>query len=253
MKRLGLLLLTGSLLVGQIIIAQTKQLVQIDSKQTKEVINLKYNNKNQLVYFDEKGVATYKEFTFKYDKSTNILTECTMNQDRGELIINYKYTYNGNTVTEEATSSGKQIKEKKIVDILDIHIDNKGRLTKTVFEDGKPWEQFDYDDNDNLVSYAQNSALDNGKKIVVSKYNNDKSAFLSIESIPAWFWGWHINSMKWSSNFIGKNNPNEIATEDPRFGSDTIEITYEYDTDGYPVKQFYNGELVREFTYKITK
>lgn len=250
MKRFILTSLIGILSAGFTLYAQSKQLIQINSVKTKEIVDLKYNNKKQLTYFVEKGVVTFREFTFKYDKITNLLSECIMNQDRGELITNSRYTYNDGYIAEEVASSGKQVKEKKVTDHLQIHIDHKGRLTKTVFEDGKPWEEFVYDENNNLVTYTQYGATNEGSKITIFKFNNDKSAFLNIESIPAWFWAWHVNSMRWCGDFIGKNNPSGFTTEDPRYGTDTIEVTYEYDTDGYPVKQFYNGELVREMIYK---
>ncbi len=245
MKRFILTSLIGILSAGFTLYAQSKQLIQINSVKTKEIVDLKYNNKKQLTYFVEKGVVTFREFTFKYDKITNLLSECIMNQDRGELITNSRYTYNDGYITEEVASSGKQVKEKKVTDHLQIHIDHKGRLTKT-----EPWEEFVYDENNNLVTYTQHGATNEGSKITIFKFNNDKSAFLNIESIPAWFWAWHVNSMRWCGDFIGKNNPSGFTTEDPRYGTDTIEVTYEYDTDGYPVKQFYNGELVREMIYK---
>lgn len=244
------------LFVAITISAQKKLLSQINSIDTKEVINLKYNNKNQLVYLEEKGTTTYIEFNFKYDKNSNKLSECHMNQDRGELITNSKYSYNDNEgyITEDIVSSGKQIWEKKLADRVKIHIDDKNRLTKTVFDDGKPWEEFVYDENGNMIIYTQHSAiLGTDSKIITYKFNEDKSAFLNIEYMPAWFWAWHINSLRWSSDFIGKNNPNQFTIEDPRYGTDTIDVTYEYDNDGFPVKQYYDGELVREFVYKDVK
>ncbi|MBK5722627.1 hypothetical protein JGH11_17265, partial [Dysgonomonas sp. Marseille-P4677] len=228
--------------------AQKKLLSQINSLDTKETVNLKYNNKGQLVYFEEKGIVTFREFSFKYDKNSNKLSECNMNQDRGELVTNSKYHYNDGYITEEIVSSGKQVREKKVIDHIKIHIDNKNRLTKTVFDDGKPWEEFVYDENNNMIIYTQHSALtEGGSKIIKYKFNQDKSAFWAIEHIPAWFWAWHINSMRWCRDFIGQNNPNEFTTEDPKYGTDTIEVTYEYDHDGFPTKQYYNGKLVREF------
>lgn len=231
--------------------AQEKRLSQINSFDTKETVNLKYNNKGQLIYFEEKGVVTYREFTFKYDKVSNLLAECNMNQDRGELITNSKYAYNTEYITEQITSSGKQIREKKVTDYINIYLDNKNRLTKTVFDDGKPWEEFVYDDNNNVIIYTQHSALsEGGSKVITYKFNDDKSAFLAIGAIPAWFWAWHISSLRWSNGFIGENNPNMLTTEDPRYGTDIIDVTYEYDNEGFPVKQYFDGILVKEFVYK---
>jgi hypothetical protein len=205
-----------------------------------------------LIYFDEKGVVTYREFTLKYDKAGSQLTECLMNRDKGEMIINSKYIYgNGGYILEEAKSSGRQL--RKTTDYNKIYADNSGRLTKTTFEDGKLWEEFYYDGNNNLSRYLTHSA--SGKNDITIDYAFDtrKSVFSGMENLPFWFWALHMNSMRWCSDFIGDNNAVENTTVDSRFGTETTKITYEYDSDGYPVKQYYDGELVKEFKYQPAK
>jgi len=236
-------------------LAQSKKLLtEINSLKTKEVITLEYNSKNQLVYFDEKGAATYREFTLKYDKNSGNFSECIINQDRGEFISSSKFTYsNPDYVIEEVKTSGKKV-NIKTTEQNTIHIDAEGRLTKTAFDDGKLWEEFEYDNNSNIVNYTQHSAL-GGNDIITSNsyYNNKQSVFSNIENLPAWFWALHMNSMRWCIDFIGKNNLKESVIVDPRFGTNTINVTYDYDNEGYPIKQYYNEELVKEFRYKVIK
>lgn len=230
-----------------------KLLVEINSINTKEVISLKYNSKNQLVYFVEKGIATYSEYTLKYDKATERLSECVMNQDKGELVTNSKYIYaDPSYIVEELKSSGKKL-HSKITEFDTIRIDDKGRLTKTKFDDGKLWEEFQYDDNNNLVKYIVHSATGGKDRITDYEFDANKSVFSNIVNMPTWFWALHMNKMRWCSDFIGSNSAIASAIDDPRWGINSVEITYDYDNDGYPVKQYYDDELVKEFKYKDSK
>lgn len=233
--------------------AQTQKLLaEINSINTKEVISLKYNSKNQLVYFVEKGIATYSEYTLKYDKA-NRLSECIMNQDKGELVTNSKFIYdNPSYIIEELKSSGKKL-HSRIVEFDTIRIDQKGRLTKTKFDDGKLWEEFAYDENNNLVKYIVHSATGAKDRITDYEFGANKSVFSNIVDIPVWFWALHMNKMRWCGDFIGDNSATSNTTDDPRWGVSSIEITYDYDSDGYPVKQYYDDELVKEFKYKDSK
>lgn len=242
-----LCLLTSNLVIN----AQVKKLlIEINSFHTKHVINLRYNDKNQLIYFDEKGTVTYREFTLKYDKTSNQLIECLMNRDKGEMIINSKFIYNNeNYITEEIKNSGRQL--RKTTEYNKIYIDANNRLTKTMFEDGKLWEEFAYDNNSNLSKYLVHSAFGSSDIETDYKFDTYKTIFSNIENMPSWFWALHMNNMKWCGDFLGKNNAIENTTQDARFGTETIEITYDYDQDGYPVKQYYNGEIMKEFKYKM--
>lgn len=254
MKRFFFFLFSVLPVCSLLISAQDKKLlIEINSLKTNEIIGFSYNKMNQLTYFDEKGVATYREFTFKYDKNSGKLSECIINQDRGEFIASSKFTYNNpDYVAEEIKTSGKKI-NIKTTEQDKIHIDVNGRLTKTAFDDGKLWEEFEYDSNNNIIKYTQHSALGDNDVISTNIYNNEKSAFLNIDNIPAWFWALHMNNMRWCSDFAGKNNLKESTVVDPRFGTTVTEVTYDYDSEGYPTKQYYNGELVKEFKYKVIK
>lgn len=226
--------------------------VEINSLKTKEIVSLKYGSGNKLVYFSEKGIATFREFSFKYDKKTGQLTECTINEDRGELVMNCKYQYtDAGYISETIRTSGKKIKEKTIEE-NNIYTDANGRLTKTVFDDGKLWEEFKYDENNNLVLYTQHAALGNGDVITTNTFNEDKSVFSHIKGLPSWFWGMHINSLRWCTDFIGNNNLKQSTTVDPRIDRTPVDVTYDYDENGYPVKQYYNEELVKEIKYDIS-
>lgn len=243
---LFLCLISGTLIAN----AQGKKLLtEINSIHTKNIISLRYNTKNQLVYFDERGTVSYCEFTLKYDKTNNRLVECSINRDKGEMIINSKFIYNNEEyITEEIKKSGKQL--RKGTEYNKIYIDANNKLIKTTFEDGQLWEEFFYDANNNLSKYLVHSASGNNDIKTEYKFDTNNSIFSNIEDLPSWFWTLHMNSMKWCGDFSGKNNAIESTTQDARFGTDTIEITYEYDQDGYPVKQYYDGELVKEFRYK---
>ncbi|MDR0823877.1 MAG: hypothetical protein LBN74_02210 [Prevotella sp.] len=235
---------------GLTLCAQTKKLpVEINSIHTKNIITLKYNAKNQLIHFTEKGTVIYREFTLKYDKANNQLIECLMNSDNGEMVVNSKFIYNNaDYIMEEAKSSGKQLRSK-ITEYNKIYIDNRGRFSKSMFEDGKMWEEPSYDSDNNLVKYLVYSA--SGQVDIQSDYKFDthKSIFSGIENLPLWFFAMQMNNMKWCGDFLGKNNAIENTFQDARFGTETIEITYEYDQDGYPVKQYYDGELAKEIKY----
>lgn len=250
MKKLLFVILGGLILFCAKTNAQGKKLlVEINSLKTKEVIGFKYDNKNKLVYFDEKSVATYREFTLKYDKNSGKLSECVNNNDKGEFVYTSKFSYNHpDYIEEEMKSTGKKI-NIKTTDNNKIFIDGKNRLTKSMFDDGKLWEELEYDANDNIVKYTLHSALGDNDVITTNTYNNDKSIFSDIENMPSWFWALHMNNMRWCTDFTGKNNPKERTVIDPRFGTEVINITYDYDSDGYPVKQYYNNELVKEFKY----
>lgn len=242
------------LLISFPMYAQVKKLVSvINSNGTKETISFKYNKKSQVVYLDEKGLVTYREFTFKYDKATGQLTECTINEDRGELIQDIKYDYsNPGYINEEIRSRGK-MRHTKTIETNKIYVDDKGLLTKTTFDDGKLWEEFSYDNNSNIITYTIHSAKGKNNTQTTYKYNTQNAVFLNIENLPVWFLALHLNNMKWIEGLIGKNMPIELTTDDPKYGIETIEVTYDYDTDGYPVKQYYDGTLVKEITYKQIK
>lgn len=230
--------------------AQQKKLItEIKSTHTNEVIQFKYNSKNQLTYFDEKGVITYREFTLKYDKKTDILTECIINQDRGEFMSNSKYNYENPEYIIQETKTGGKKNSIKTTENSKIFIDNEGRLEKTIL-DGKPWEVFSYDERDNLIKYTVYSASEKMDQDSEYTFDSKKSILSNMENLPNWFWTLHMNNMKWCSEFIGENNAIENTTEFAKFSATTIEITYDYDGDGYPVKQYYDGKLVKEFKYK---
>ncbi len=249
MKKILLLFISALLSTTVISYAQKKLLIEINSINTKEVIGFKYNSKNQLIYFDEKGVVTYTEYRLRYDKA-NQLVECVMNQDKGELILSSKYSYSSDaSILEEIKSSGKKM-HTKTIDVNPILVDNEGRLVKTTFDDGNIWEEFDYDNNNNLVKYKVHSAFGNDDKVSEYKFDTNKSPFSDIIDFPVWFWALHMNKVRWCGDFLGQNNAVENATDDSKYGLDTVEITYAYDEDGYPIKQYYNGELVKEFKYK---
>jgi len=253
-RKLRIAVFSLLLLINISMFAQVKKLIsEISSLNTKEIMTFRYNNKNQLIYFDEKGIVTYREFTLKYDKVNGQLSECVINQDRGELILNIKYYYdNTEYIREEVKSSGKKL-QGKTTETNNIYLDDKRRLTKTTFDDGKLWEEFKYDDNNNVVAYTIHSTLGDSDSFTTYKFNDKNSVFSDIESLPTWFWALHLNNMKWIDGFVGRNMPVEYTTEDPRYGVETIEITYDYDNDGYPVKQYYDGVLVKEFRYKLAK
>lgn len=231
--------------------SQVKKLISaINSIGTKETISFKYNNKNQLVYFDEKGLVTYREFTLKYDKTNGRLTECTINEDKGELIQNIKYNYsNPDYIKEEVKTSGKKI-QNKTIDFNNIYVDSKARLKKTTFIDGQLWEEFDYDSQNNILTYTKHSANGKSNSQNVYKFNSKNAVFLNIDNFPQWLLALHINNMRWVEGIIGENMPIEFTADDPRYGINTTEATYEYDREGYPVKQYYDGELVKEFIYR---
>lgn len=242
------------LLINLPVSAQVKKLVsEINSVGTKETITFKYNNKNQLVYFDEKGVVTYREFTFKYDKTNGRLTECITNEDKGELISSAKYDYsNPDYIREEVKTSGKKI-HSKTTDYNDIHIDDKNRLIKTMFNDEKLWEEFVYDEKDNIITYTIYAASGKSNTSTTYKFSTQNPVFLNIDNLPLWFLALHLNNMKWSEGITGKNMPVEFITDDPVYGTETTEVAYVYDEDGYPIRQYYDGKLVREFSYKKIK
>lgn len=242
------------LLINFSMSAQVKKLIsEINSVGTKETITFKYNNKNQLIYFDEKGVVTYREFTLKYDKINGQLTECIIHEDKGELISSTKYDYsNPNYIREEIKTSGKKV-QNKTTDYNDIHIDDKNRLTKTIFSDEKLWEEFVYDENDNIITYTIHAASGNSNTSTTYKFNTQNGVFLNINNLPIWLLALHLNNMKWAEGITGKNTPVEFTGDDPIYGTETTEVSYVYDEDGYPVRQYYDGKLVREFSYKQIK
>lgn len=249
MKKLLLLFFFLTILLS--INAQNGKLItEIKSLHTNETISFKYNSKNQLIYFDEKGVITYREFSLKYDKKTDRLTEFTINQDRGEYVANMKYTYdNPDYIVQEISTSRKKVKANA-TEHDNIYTDDKGRLLKTSFDGGQPWERFVYDNNNNLTLYTVYTV--SGKKEQESEYtyDNKRSIFSGIKNLPLWFWTLCMNNMRWCSEFTGSNNAVETNSESNKYGISTVEITYDYDADGYPVRQYYDGELAKEFKYK---
>jgi len=240
--------------VGLPVFSQVKKLLsEVDSKITREVVSFKYNNKNQLIYFDEKGTATYREFTLKYNKADGKLSECIINQERGEVIYSSKFSYNNpDYITEEVKNSGKKINIKSI-DENKIYIDKQERLLKTMFDEKNIWEEFEYDRNNNVVKYIQHSAQGDSDVITTKIYSDKNTIFINIENIPVWFWALLMNNMRWCNDFVGKNIPSQTTVVDQRFGTEVTKITYDYDDDGYPIRQYYNNELVKEFKYRVIK
>lgn len=233
--------------------AQSRKLItEINSIASNETIIFKYNSKNQLTDIEEKGPIVFRVISLKYDKKSGRLTEYTINQDRGEFLTNTKFGYDdAGNITQEVKSSRKKI-EINAPQFTNIQLDDKGRLLKTFFE-GKLWEEFVYDDNDNLAKYVVYSV--SGRIDQESEYTHDDktSALSGMENLPKWFWALNLNSMKWCAEFIGKNNAVEDTTEYAKYSAVTTEITYNYDADGYPLKQYHDGVLAKEFSYKGVK
>ncbi|MDR2955979.1 MAG: hypothetical protein LBV43_12960 [Prevotella sp.] len=252
MKKAPFIVVIGiSLILCFSLNAQVKKLIsEINSLDTKEVISFKYNEKNQLIFFDEKGSVTYREFSFKYNKKGK-LEECSVNEDKGQFIQNSRFTYKeDDIIEEELKSSGKRM-SGKITEYNKYTIDERGRLTKTLFDDGTLWEEFQYDDNNNLTSYINYTAKGDKDNVIIYKRGSESSDMLSTNTFPVWFWALQLHTMQWCINMLGKNNIVEYTKDSSRYGTDVIEVTYEFDSDGYPIKQYYDGELVREFKYKI--
>lgn len=256
MKRILRITALGLLLLINLSMnAQVRKLISgINSIGTKELITFRYNNKNQLVYFDEKGVATFRHFTLKYDKTTGQLIEHNMNEEDGELTMNIKYDYQSNAghIREKIKMGGKK-NQDKLTHYNDIQMDDKGRLAKTIFDDGQPWEDFEYDDNNNILKYTLHSAGGKDNTSSTYKFNTEYGIFCNMLNPPLWLFALNLNNMKWAEGLIGSNLPIEVTADDPRYGTETTEITYEYDSDGYPLRQYYDGKLVREFSYTPIK
>ncbi|WP_165020835.1 hypothetical protein [Dysgonomonas sp. ZJ279] len=244
-----LLIIVAILLTTCSLNAQVKKLVhRINSTVESETIEFRYNAKNQLVFFSEMGIAFYREYSLKYDKSDR-LVERNMNRDRGDIITNIRYTYTSpDYVTENVSMRGKL--QGRATESNRIHIDSLGRLTKTTFADEVLWEEFNYDNNNNLTRYIFHFVADGGQRDIDYTYGNDISPFANIQNLPEWFWAYHMNNLKWCAEFMGKNSATSFDIDDTRVNDSEAVITYEYDQDGYPVKQFYNGEIAREFVYR---
>ena len=229
--------------------AQNKKiLTNINSIISQEQIEFKYDSKGQLKSLTEKGKTALREFSFKYDKD-NRLVECNINRDKGSIIRNSKYSFIDNKTIKETVIEKGRMLNSILEDAETLYLDDKGLLARILFDNGDIWEQFSYDNNENLIHYTYNSTTLRGTSETTLKYDNNKSP-LSIVSLPKWFWAHILNNTKRCFDFIGTNNAIESFTKDLYKDDTKIAISYQYDKEGYPVKQFYNGELVRELIYK---
>lgn len=244
------ILIILSLLVGFCTIdAQNRKiLTSINSIVSHEQIEFKYDSKNQLKSLTEKSKIALREFSFRYDKEGRLL-QCNINRDKGGIIRESKYTYadKNNEVLEVYTEKGRLV--PTIEDSETLYLNNDGFLSKILFDDGRVWEQFEYDSNNNLVTYKYNSATDRGTSSTFYKYDNNPSPLSGI-SLPRWFWAHIMTNTKWCADFIGTNNAAESFIRDLYKDDVKTTITYDYDADGYPTKQYYNQKLVREFSYR---
>lgn len=254
MKKVLVILLGVFILICGIQAQVKKQLVTIKLSE-KERIDFKYNYKNQLISFIETGVISLYQYNFKYDKD-GCLIECNIVRDKGDVNITSKYNYaqaskaENAYVMEEMTISGRLA--TKNTENNKIYIDANQRIENVFLDNGTPWENFEYDNDGNLIKYTLHIDTKGKVSTISYLYDNHISPLTNI-TLPTWFWANHISNLKWSGEFIGKNNASSSTSEVSREEPIGINITYEYDNDNYPIKQYYNGNLSKEFTYKVIK
>lgn len=227
-----------------------KQLIGVTSVKIKETIGLKYNARNQLIFIEEKSPSIYREISLTYGQD-GILYESSINQDKGELVSTAKYIYESDGyIIEEVKIKNKKTEEESSAKNK-IFFDEKGRLTKSTFRDSGLWEEFKYEESGNNISqYIIHSPSGKNDVFTNYEYENDKSIFYNISFFPYWFFTLHMNQLTWYRDFASEKNPVSITIKSPGYEEESIKVSYQYDPDGYPIKQFYNGELMKEFTYK---
>ncbi len=226
-----------------------KILVEINSIVSGEKIEFAYNTKNQLTSVAEKGTVSFRRFTLKYNKESH-LAECTINSEAGSMVQNSKFVYENQQVTETARYSGKLVRNN--IETNELKLDNEGHLIQTYFDDGMIWEKFGYTGND-ITTYIINPSGKNGGKTISFRYGNINSVFSCFSDLPKWFWTYNVNNTAWCMDFMGERCAVEKKAEETGKDTKTVIISYDLDSEGYPIRQIYDGNLAREFVWKTLK
>ena len=239
-----------------------KRLVRIDFPVENRTISFSYNRKNELTRVEEANRMT---LTLRHN-SDGSLRESRLDWNRGGTRIDRTYSYDGNRVTVAVRRSGRNQSNSRSTET--IVLDGSMHLTRSYAWDGSLNESFVYDANNNLTKFQW---FGSNVTTTTYEYNDDVSPFSNIhKSIPTWFWA-HKN-LDWTKGFWGKNTIKRLTKvtvdEDgnqvfaverrnlnmprPTSGDKTLVInfTYEYDSDGFPIRQYKNGELAMIFTYE---
>ena len=222
---------------------QKKRLVKIGNMPYNKEITFKYNSKGQLITIVEVGQAIYRVYSLEYDKEGSLVAR-KLNRDRGDVKIDYRYSYNQGNVHLEIKTSGKIM--QKSTSHEEIAIDGNGYLHK-LYSEGELDRKYTYDSRGNLIenNYYYKAGVDS----TTYEYSSQPSALSFADMLPVWFWAYDINGNSWSVGLWGKNAVTKITQIEPE-KTTTTEYSYEFDADNYPIKQFEEGKLIKEFLYE---
>jgi hypothetical protein len=250
----------------------SKRLVKLSIPGTGNTISFKHNDKNEVIEIIEIGENINRQYTLSY-YSNGALKERKLNRDKGKIKIDFSYSYDAEKISITINRSGKS--QKKSVGYDDITLKENKYLTMLFSLYNKALEgKFAYDENSNLTEHT--CYYGNGDvETTTYEYSDDVSPLLYMQSIPNWFWAYDFEGMDWTEGFWGKNTvkrkimkkiddeENEVYAVErenmnmrmPARENKTLEInyTYEYDNDGYPIKQYKDGKLIKEFFYEMIK
>jgi hypothetical protein len=250
-----------------------KRLIKIDIPSQKKTVSFNYNGKNEVSNIVIVGTSSNHQYTLSYYPDGS-LKERKLNRDKGDIKIDFVYSYNNEKIAITVNRSGKIQKKSVVYD--NITLDENKHLTETYsIYDKSLNNKFVYDENGNLITSIQYHG--NGNAETTSyEYNNDISP-LSYLNLPTWFLAYDFSGMNWSEGLWGKNTVKrqimkitdsegnnveetgyffEFDKEGKpikQYRTSEVHYTYEYDSDGYPTKQYKNGNLAKEFIYEIIK
>ncbi|MDR0874143.1 MAG: hypothetical protein LBN27_11870 [Prevotellaceae bacterium] len=244
----------------------SKRLVKMNILLQNQTVSFKYNGKNEVVSIDEPKRKC--KYTLSYNPDGSL--KQVKKNISSILKIEYTYSYDKEKILINEKRSGSQNR---------VSNDSISLVDKSTFEIyssyNRKTDKFVYDNNNNLIENVYFYGNSN-KETSVYKYNNDISPLLYTQSIPIWFWISDFSlTIDWVEGLAGKNTVKHITREKvdadgnqmyavereylnmpmPTEGNKLSEVdyTYEYDNDGYPIKQYKNGKLIREFFYETFK
>ena len=199
-----------------------------------------YDSKNRIIKtYDYRNGELYLTKTVTYGKNNNVITLTVKYADEESRRMNEekKFVRNRNTITVD--DYRKQI-----------YVNDDGWLVgekdPQPIEDGLySYEQYEYKDG-NLISYAVflGHEKGDGKDVIRYEYDNRNSPFRNVAT-PPWLMREILGVHTGLVNNLTRSLP-EFTRIDYY---DTYEYSYEYDNEGFPVKQitkavlYFGGEV----------
>jgi len=187
-----------------------------------ETVTYKYDDQNHLT--EQSNALNPVTFKYKYDGSDRVIQYQSIYASGYSSQANYSYGASG-VINYSGTSSVNGGATESVSGILNINSNNL--LTKSAIGISGSYTDYTYDDKGNLLTQNDYTSLNTTVGIKTTyTYDDQKCVFANIK-------GTTLNLIKKTAN----NIKTQIIADYLHGTTTTFNSTFEYNSDGYPVKQ----------------